>query len=184
MSPKTILCSVVIIILSVTNSYFIVSSFISSEKNDSVRLGTTEATSQAPTALNFMGNEEKSTDPGSGVSVENSNARQNPPVTAPIPSQSPTTVTPYAPAKATEPIPTPSEYTLSDIAKHATKTSCWTIIGGGVYDITAYVTRHPGGERNVLKICGKDGSSLFGNQHGGESKPESILERYRIGDVM
>lgn len=72
-------------------------------------------------------------------------------------------------------------YSLSEIAVHNNKTSCWTTIEGKVYDITSYVPRHPGGEANILKVCGKDGSSLFGNQHGNDAKPNNMLATFEIG---
>jgi hypothetical protein len=32
-------------------------------------------------------------------------------------------------------------------------------------------------------ICGKDGSSAFDSQHGGEKKPEKILAGFQIGTL-
>jgi cytochrome b involved in lipid metabolism len=78
---------------------------------------------------------------------------------------------------------TEKTYTLADISVHNSKTSCWTTVGGKVYDITSYVPRHPGGERNILKVCGKDGTSLFEDQHGGDSKPEKMLASLFIGNL-
>lgn len=61
-----------------------------------------------------------------------------------------------------------NSYTLADVAKHGTASSCWTAIDGNVYDVTDWITRHPGGQRPILGLCGKDGSSAFDNQHGAE----------------
>jgi cytochrome b involved in lipid metabolism len=49
--------------------------------------------------------------------------------------------------------------------------------------LTAYISRHPGGAKNILRICGKDGTSTFEGQHGGESRPERTLEGYFIGSL-
>lgn len=103
---------------------------------------------------------------------------------APAPSTAtvPVTTTKPTVTATPEPAPTkPSGYTLAQVAEHATKESCWTTINGSVYDITSYIPRHPGGERNIMKVCGKDGTSLFEGQHGGDSKPESRLASFRIG---
>jgi cytochrome b involved in lipid metabolism len=53
-----------------------------------------------------------------------------------------------------------------------------------VYDLTRWISDHPGGEQAILSICGKDGSSAFDNQHGGQSKPERILAGYEIAPLV
>jgi cytochrome b involved in lipid metabolism len=63
---------------------------------------------------------------------------------------------------ATQNLPT---YTLTDIAKHNSADSCWTVIKGNVYDLTEFITQHPGGERGILKTCGKDGTQDFLGAH-------------------
>lgn len=68
-----------------------------------------------------------------------------------------------------------SGYTLADVAKHASQSSCWSAINGTVYDLTSWISKHPGGESAILSICGKDGSAAFNNQHGGQRKPEQEL---------
>lgn len=55
---------------------------------------------------------------------------------------------------------TDTVYTLEDVKVHDSKSSCWTIISGSVYDITNYIPRHPGGDE-ILRACGVDGTSLF-----------------------
>jgi cytochrome b involved in lipid metabolism len=50
-----------------------------------------------------------------------------------------------------------------------------------VYDLTSFIPQHPGGERNILKICGKDGTAAFMGQHGGEGGPESTLAKHYLG---
>ncbi|TVY35297.1 Cytochrome b5 reductase, partial [Lachnellula occidentalis] len=37
----------------------------------------------------------------------------------------------------------------------------WTVLGGKVYNITPYVPYHPGGEAELLRCAGKDGTRLF-----------------------
>lgn len=49
-------------------------------------------------------------------------------------------------------------FTPEEVAKHNTVEDCWMIIKGGVYDITAYFSIHPGGTRALLKFAGKDGT--------------------------
>jgi hypothetical protein len=54
-------------------------------------------------------------------------------------------------------------YSFDDVADHATKNDCWTVIDGIVYDITEFIATHPGGDR-IMKICGLDGTEDFKNQ--------------------
>ncbi len=90
----------------------------------------------------------------------------------------PTTITKPAvvPAK-----PKVAGYTMSDIATHAIASSCWTAVNGSVYDVTSWINKHPGGSRAILGMCGKDASSAFDNQHGGQSRPEAELASFKIG---
>lgn len=75
-------------------------------------------------------------------------------------------------------------YTLSQVAKNNNKSSCWTIIDNAVYDITSYVPNHPGGESEILKICGKDGTNLFAkpSEHK-EGRADNVLSRFKIGNL-
>ncbi len=74
-------------------------------------------------------------------------------------------------------------YSLIDVAKHKTANDCWTTINGNVYDLTSFVNSHPGGVENIISICGIDGSSAFGNQHGGQRRPASELVSLYIGKL-
>jgi cytochrome b involved in lipid metabolism len=77
-----------------------------------------------------------------------------------------------------------STYTLADVAKHNGVSSCWTTINGGVYDVTSWINQHPGGRDAILSLCGKDGSSAFINQHGGQARPEAELASFKIGTLI
>lgn len=76
-----------------------------------------------------------------------------------------------------------STFTLSDVAKHNTSTSCYSAINGGVYDLTSWISKHPGGQNAIKGICGVDGSAAFNGQHGGSGRPESVLAGYKIGTL-
>ncbi|KAK1783230.1 hypothetical protein QBC45DRAFT_400043 [Copromyces sp. CBS 386.78] len=41
----------------------------------------------------------------------------------------------------------------------------WMVLGGRVYNITPYIPFHPGGEPELLKGAGRDGTKLFGEIH-------------------
>ena len=67
------------------------------------------------------------------------------------------------------------------VAKHSTTASCWTIVGRGVYDLTAYVNRHPGGSSRIASMCGHNGTAAFRGQHAGDQRAAVDLAPYRIG---
>lgn len=67
------------------------------------------------------------------------------------------------------------------VASHNSRQSCWTIINGNVYDLTSWIPQHPGGEDNILKLCGTDGSADFNGKHGGAPKQAGILSGFKIG---
>ncbi|MCB9809618.1 cytochrome b5 domain-containing protein [Candidatus Peribacteria bacterium] len=85
-------------------------------------------------------------------------------------------------ASTTDTTPMPS-FTLAQVAEHATEEDCYTTINGLVYDLTAYVHQHPGGDRNILRICGIDGTAAFEGKHGGERRPEQTLAGFEIGTL-
>lgn len=74
--------------------------------------------------------------------------------------------------------------TMSVVATHNTRESCWTVINGSVYDLTAWISRHPGGANAILRLCGTDGTATFEGQHGGQGGPESQLAEFRVGALV
>ncbi|KAK6508674.1 hypothetical protein TWF506_010753 [Arthrobotrys conoides] len=59
---------------------------------------------------------------------------------------------------------TPSELATHGARKNETKTY-WTVLEGKVYDMTPYLPYHPGGEKELLRVAGKDGTKLFNLTH-------------------
>ena len=72
-------------------------------------------------------------------------------------------------------------YTSVQLKSHNTEASCYTLISGKVYDITRYISVHPGGKNNILKICGSDGTQLFTDKHASDTKPNMILRQMQVG---
>lgn len=76
-----------------------------------------------------------------------------------------------------------TSFTISDVAKHATVKSCWSIVNSEVYDLTPWISKHPGGSEAILFMCGKDASEAFNNQHSGQERPANELAGFIIGDL-
>lgn len=72
---------------------------------------------------------------------------------------------------------------LKEVSKHDSGTSCWTIIAGNVFDLTKWISKHPGGAAVIRAICGKDGTDAFEGQHANQGKPAKELSSYFIGKV-
>lgn len=95
------------------------------------------------------------------------------------------TVSPTPPPPTPEPpAPEPSGYTMAQVTAHASADSCWTAIGGTVYDLTSWISQHPGGKSAILRLCGKDGTQAFNEEHGGQSRPERELASFKIGALI
>lgn len=52
--------------------------------------------------------------------------------------------------------------TPSMLKEHRTRDDAWTSVNGKVYNITPYLPYHPGGEKEIMRVAGRDGSRLFG----------------------
>lgn len=72
-------------------------------------------------------------------------------------------------------------YTAAQVAEHASSSSCWASVDGSVYDLTPWISQHPGGSERILSLCGTDGTTAFANQHGSNAKAKDALARFRIG---
>ncbi|MEI6353064.1 MAG: cytochrome b5-like heme/steroid binding domain-containing protein [Candidatus Nomurabacteria bacterium] len=72
---------------------------------------------------------------------------------------------------------------MTDISSHNSQASCWTAISGKVYDVTSFITKHPGGSRAILAICGKDGTGLFDGKHGMDPRAKGLLPNFYLGDL-
>ncbi|CAD7958197.1 unnamed protein product [Amoebophrya sp. A25] len=70
----------------------------------------------------------------------------------------------------------------SEIVRHNTRKDLWMVLGGCVYDCTAYMATHPGGKGNILQCAGKDGTELYMKAHAWVSYP-TLLDKVFLGRV-
>ncbi len=75
----------------------------------------------------------------------------------------------------------PSGMTMSEVASHNSRMSCWAVINGSIYDLTGWIPKHPGGAGAIAQLCGTDGSAKFNAQHGGSGMVLSVLTGFKIG---
>jgi cytochrome b involved in lipid metabolism len=108
----------------------------------------------------------------------------------PAPAPAAPAPTPAAPAATPTPSPTPiaevttqAGYTMEKVRENNSASSCWSIINGNVYDLTKWISSHPGGRSAITGICGRDGTSTFNGKHRGDGGPASILSGYLLGPL-
>ena len=80
-----------------------------------------------------------------------------------------------------------TSYTTATIAQHNSESSCWLIINNKVYDVTSFLSEHPGGASTILPFCGKEATHAFDtkDQSGGghSSEATNLLQDYLIGSL-
>ena len=92
------------------------------------------------------------------------------------------TTTTNASPELTEQAATVLILTLDELSKHNSAESCWTLVNGKFYDVTAYIDVHPGGSK-ILQACGKESTQLFESIPAHVAKGTSQLTNYYLGDL-
>jgi cytochrome b involved in lipid metabolism len=77
-----------------------------------------------------------------------------------------------------------STLSLAEIAKHNSANDCWLLINNNVYDVSSFISAHPGGAGTIIPNCGKESTQAFDTK--GSNKPHSasanaMLKDYYIG---
>ncbi|KAG8919072.1 fatty acid alpha-hydroxylase [Tulasnella sp. 419] len=74
-------------------------------------------------------------------------------------------------------------FTVEDVAKHNTSSSCWVSRNGKVYNVTGFLNDHPGGDDLILEWAGKDITDAMADpvEHTHSDSAYDMLESYVIG---
>lgn len=105
-----------------------------------------------------------------------------PPIVTP-PVVTPPVITP--PVVTPPPVvPTVNSFTLAQVSTHNTAASCYSVVSGGVYNLTSWIAQHPGGQSVIKAMCGIDATSAFLAQHGGQGNPAAELAAFKIGVLV
>ncbi|XP_007949726.1 cytochrome b5 reductase 4 [Orycteropus afer afer] len=67
-----------------------------------------------------------------------------------------------------------------ELKKHNKKDDCWICIRGFVYNVSPYMEYHPGGEDELMRAAGSDGTDLFDQVHRWVNY-ESMLKECLVG---
>ena len=87
------------------------------------------------------------------------------------------------PVVSATPTPTIAGYTMEQVKANSSAQKCWSAINGQVYDLTTWISSHPGGAGAITSLCGTDGTSAYINQHKGQTQPASRLAGYLLGPL-
>ena len=103
---------------------------------------------------------------------------------APTASATPSvTVTQKASSTPTAAATVAAGYTMTQVKANKSAAKCWSVINGDVYDLTKWISAHPGGAGAILSLCGTDGTQDFIAMHRGQGRPISVLGNYLLGPL-
>ncbi|KAF8512669.1 cytochrome b5 [Hysterangium stoloniferum] len=66
---------------------------------------------------------------------------------------------------------------------HNKRDDAWSVFNGKVYNITPYLAFHPGGEKQLLRVAGRDGTKLFASTHAWVNV-EFMLDECLVGFLV
>lgn len=67
-----------------------------------------------------------------------------------------------------------------ELAIHNSKTNCWVGYKGKVYDVTAWLKKHPGGENAIARYCGTSSEFETGFEKQHRTSKVNVLEQEGI----
>jgi cytochrome b involved in lipid metabolism len=73
-----------------------------------------------------------------------------------------------------------------EVSKHAVPSDCWLIISGKVYNVSSFLSQHPGGSQAIINYCGQDATVAFATQGGRGSHSafaQQLLNDFYLGDL-
>ncbi|KAJ5267187.1 hypothetical protein N7478_009995 [Penicillium angulare] len=74
-------------------------------------------------------------------------------------------------------------FDATEVAQHNNNKSCWIVLYGKVYDVTDFVSSHPGGANVILRLAGKDATEEFDPVHPPGTLEESLKSEALLGDI-
>lgn len=76
--------------------------------------------------------------------------------------------------------------TPAEVGNHKTVSDCWIIVNNNVYNVTNYISVHPGGSDRITAYCGQDATKAFETKGGSVShstKADRELNSLLIGSL-
>ena len=103
-------------------------------------------------------------------------------VPAPVTKTSPDLETKTPPAAAaTVPASADGKMIMSDVASHNTRNDCYLVVSKKVYDVSGYISNHPGGQGKIISKCGQEVTGIFADIHSNFAW--NLLKNYQVGQL-
>ncbi|CAL8097396.1 unnamed protein product [Orchesella dallaii] len=74
-------------------------------------------------------------------------------------------------------------FTLQDVTFHDMHHDCWIVLYDRVYDVTSFLSSHPGGDEVMLEYAGHDATLAF-RSVGHSKEAEESLKPYLVGILV
>ncbi|WWC59983.1 uncharacterized protein I303_102546 [Kwoniella dejecticola CBS 10117] len=88
---------------------------------------------------------------------------------------------PSAAAQDDKPVQPAGTYSLEQLKEHNTRESLWMLLHDKVYDITAFMDEHPGGDEVLVEEAGRDATEAF-EDVGHSDEAREMLPKMLLGD--
>jgi len=72
--------------------------------------------------------------------------------------------------------------TMEEVAKHKHVNDCWIVIRNNIYDMTDFLSIHPGGSHIIMSVAGTDATEHFEWLHR-EDILQEVGHPYMIGPL-
>lgn len=72
------------------------------------------------------------------------------------------------------------DYSSDNVARHNTSQDLWMTIHGNVFDLSKFLTEHPGGEEVLINLAGQDGTKCF-DDIGHSQEAIQLRDTFLIG---
>lgn len=69
------------------------------------------------------------------------------------------------------------------VSAHNTAESCWVILYGHVYDVTDFISEHPGGSKIILQLAGTDATDEYDPIHPPGTLEEFLKPEAKLGTI-
>ncbi|KAF2092878.1 hypothetical protein NA57DRAFT_81810 [Rhizodiscina lignyota] len=72
---------------------------------------------------------------------------------------------------------------MKAFSKHNSPDSCWVILYGAVYDVTDFLSSHPGGSKIILQLAGQDATEEYDPVHPPGTLESNLKPSAKLGTI-
>ena len=78
-------------------------------------------------------------------------------------------------------VPASAKMTVDQVVMHNTRNDCFLVINSNVYDVSLFISEHPGGQGKIIGNCGQEVTGIFAQIHSNFAW--DLLAKYKIGQI-